>query len=639
VKRRRQAIADVRVEIEAILADPQGLKFQLRQEPRPLWRRALPIVATAIVIAALTAALMWSLRPRSEPQRIMRFPFALPEGQRLTRFGRHMITISPDGTNTVYVANQQLYLRPLSEIESRPIQGTALDVDTPFFSPDGRWVAFHSNAEARFKKIAITGGASVTICEASLPFGASWTSDGHILIGEGPGGILRVNENGGKPDTIVSVKSDEQAHGPQLLPDGDSILFTLTKGNTGAERWDKAQIVVHSLKSGQRKVLLEGGSDARYLPTGNIVYALGATLLAVPFDLKHLKVTGGPVPIVEGVLRSGTATGAANFSFSNDGTLVYIPGGVPNAAGARSLVLVDRNGARKPLPVPPGSYFQPRFSPSGKQLAVSSDDGKEVFVSVYDLTGTGSMRRLTFGGANRFPLWSRDGQHIVFQSDREKDLALFWQRADGNGTVQRLTRPESNLNHVPDSWADDGKTLIFSVGGVDPSIWAVGVDRDSKANVLIDARASVQNYSSVSPDGHWIAYTSGESGGTPNIFVQPYPPTRAQFQLTTDTSLFPIWSPDGKQIFFVQNRGGTGDLWSIDVQTKPGFTFGKPTALPIKNIIINGGQGNPRGYDIGPDGKFVVMVPAVDNQASQQTQQIFTTLHWFEEVKQKFAGN
>jgi eukaryotic-like serine/threonine-protein kinase len=366
---------------------------------------------------------------------------------------------------------------------------------------------------------------------------------------------------------------------------------------------------------------------------------LGATLLAVPFDLKTLKVTGGPVPIVEGVLRSGNATGAANFSSSNDGSLVYIPGGVPNSGGARSLALVDRNGVRKVLPAPPANYYHPRFSPDAKQLTVSSDDGKEVFVSVYDLTGTASMRRLTFGGANRFPLWNRDGQRIVFQSDREKDLGLFWQRADGNGTAERLTKPEDSLSHVPDSWSLDGKTLIFSVGGADQSIRSLSLDRDSKPKVLIDVPGSPQNNSSVSPDGHWIAYTSGESGATGNIYVQPFPPTGAKFQITTDVGLFPVWSPDGKQIFYLQNRGGTGDILSINVQTTPGFTFGKPTALPIRNIIINGGQGNPRGYDISPDGKqFVVMVPAVEAQAGQQTQQIFTTLHWFEEIKERFAA-
>src|SRR5262249_1514140 len=258
-----------------------------------------------------------------------------------------------------------------------------LDVDTPFFSPDGRWIAFHSAAENKFKKIAITGGASVTICDSTLPYGASWTPDGQILIGAGPAGILRVSENGGKPETIASVKADEFAHGPQLLPAGKAILFTLSNG-TGADRWDKAQIMVQSLKSGERKTVWEGGSDARYVPSGHIVYAVGSNLMAVPFDVQRLTVTGGPVPVIEGMFRPPSApTGAAFFAFSENGSMVYVPGVSSDATGGRILALVDRSGARKPLNVPPAPYFQPRISPNGKQLAVTSFDGKEAVVWVY----------------------------------------------------------------------------------------------------------------------------------------------------------------------------------------------------------------------------------------------------------------
>src|SRR5262249_47933118 len=161
--------------IEAAIADPYGARIP-GEGHRPLWKRAIPIIVTAVVVAAAMAAGMWNLRT-VKPTGLTRFPFVIPEGQRFTRAGRHLVALSPDGANIVYVANQQLYLRTMAEVDSRPIQGTNLDVDTPFFSPDGRWVAFHSSAENKFKKIAITGGASVTICDAPLPFGASWTPD------------------------------------------------------------------------------------------------------------------------------------------------------------------------------------------------------------------------------------------------------------------------------------------------------------------------------------------------------------------------------------------------------------------------------------------------------------------------------
>ena len=510
----------------------------------------------------------------------------------------------------------------MSEMESRPIQGTALDADTPFFSPDGKWLAFHSNSENKFKKIAITGGASVTICDSAIPYGASWTQNNHILIGAGPGGILRVSADGGKPETIVEVKSGEIAHGPQLLPDGDTILFTLATDTTGLDRWDQARIVVHSLKSGDQKVLLEGGGDARYIETGHIVYALGTTLLAVRFDLPNLQVIGGPVPVIEGLRRSTGGTAAAQFSFSSNGSMVYMPGSPSDITTGRILALVDLTGARKPIPLPPGNYFHPRFSPDGKHLAVHTDDGKDIVVSIYDLAGTTSLRRLTFGGANRFPIWTPDGQRIVFQSDREGDLGLFWQRADGTGVAERLTKPEGTGSHVADYWLKDGKTLVFVTGPTgNAGISTISMERDSKAKTLIDEPSSSQVSAYLSPDGRWIVYQSNESqqgtGGRPGasarIYVQPFPPTGAKNQITATQGISPVWSPDGKKVFYVQNVAGRGDIMSIDVQTGPTFVFGNPTPLPIKNIIHNGAAGMPRGFDLSPDGKqFVVMLPATE---------------------------
>jgi len=636
-RRRWQAVGDMRVEIEAATGNP----YEEAVGRRPLWKRAIPIVVTGVVVAAAMAGIMWNPRT-TRPSGLTRFSFVIPEGQRLTRTGRHVVAISPGGANMVYVANNQLYLRSMAEMESRPIQGTNLDVDTPFFSPDGRWLGFHSATENKIKKIAITGGASVTICDSPLPFGASWASDGYILLGAGPAGILRVSENGGKPETVVSVKEGEFAHGPQLLPGGNTILFTLATG-TSADRWDKAQIVVQSLKSGERKAVWEGGSDGHYVPSGHVVYASGSTLLAIPFEIRNLTRTGGPVPVIEGVFRTPNAavtTGAAHFGVSENGSMVYVPGSNSEGNSGRLLALVDRSGTRKPLPVPPAPYLQPRISPNGKQLVVSTDDGKDAVVWVYDLAGTTSMRRLTFGGANRFPLWSRDGQRVVFASDREGDSALFWQRADGNGSAERLTKPERKQlgGYTPDTWSLDGKTLLFSsVGGSDTGIWSVVTEGDAKPKLLINTPSKRDDFSSISPDGHWIAYESYETGSS-EIYVQPFPPTSAKYQITTIGGSFPTWSPDGKQIFFTQGRTGIGRILSIDVQTQPSFVFGKPTPLAIDGILTGGGAGMPRGYDITPDGKFVVMLSLSEAEtSSRQTQQMYVTLNWFEELKQRVA--
>jgi serine/threonine-protein kinase len=635
-KRRWQAVGDMRVEIESAMSAP----YEEAATHRPLWKRAIPIVVTAIVVAATTAGVMW--HPRTvKPAGLTRFPFVIPADQRFTRPGRHIVAISPDGANIVYVANRQLYLRAMAEMESRPIQGTNLDVDTPFFSPDGQSVGFHSIAENKLKKIAITGGASVTICDEQNPYGASWTSDDQILVGAGPAGIFRVSANAGKPETVIAVKPNEAAHGPQLLPGGQAILFTLATG-TSNDRWDKAQIVVQSLKSGERKTIWEGGSDARYVPSGHIVFASGSTLMAFPFDAQKLARTGGPVPVVEGVLRTpagGITTGAAHFSVSDSGSIAYIPG--VDSGEDRILALVDLNGTRHPLSVKPASYFNPRFSPNGKQkqIAVSTDDGKDSVVWVYDLAGTTSMRRLTFGGANRFPLWSPDGERIVFQSDREGDPALFSQRADGNGSAERLTKSEvKQPSFSPDAWSLDRKTLLFSsVGSTDTGIWSVVLgERDAKPKLLIDTPSKRDDFANISPDGHWLVYESNETGRM-EIYVRPFPlADNTKFQITTAGFSFPIWAPDGKRIFFVQNGQANGHLFSIDIQTQPSFVFGQPTPLPIEGIAVNGGPGLPRGYDISPDGKqFVVMMSPTEATRAGQGQQINVTLNWFEELKKR----
>jgi serine/threonine-protein kinase len=429
-KKRWQAIGDVRAEIEIIAAAPHSTLAlaQAVAPPKPLWRRALPAAVTAVVVGGLAGAIGYCARPSPTPPSVTRFSFALGDGQQFTNQGRQVVAMSPDGTQMVYVANQRLYLRSMSELDARPIGGIdgSYAVLNPVFSPDGRSIAFYSGGggDNTLKKIAVTGGAAVTLCPvANGPFGMSWTPDG-ILYGLGSQGIMRVSASGGTPETIISVKAGEFAHGPQMLPDGQTVLFTLA---TSATDWDKARIVVQSLKSGERKTLIEGGSDARYLPTGHIVYALGGVVFALPFDVRRLQVSGGPVPVVEGVRRAGATTGTAQFSTAANGSLVFVPGPVSaSSTGLQELALIDRKGTVEPLKLPPGAYDHPRVSPDGTRLVFATDDGKDAVVWIYELSGATAMRRLTFGGKNRFPIWSADGQHVAFQSDRDGDLGIFW---------------------------------------------------------------------------------------------------------------------------------------------------------------------------------------------------------------------
>jgi Tol biopolymer transport system component len=371
------------------------------------------------------------------------------------------------------------------------------------------------------------------------------------------------------------VKNGELADGPQMLPGGQVLLFTIASG-ASADRWGKAQIVVQSLKSGERKTLIEAGSDARYLPTGHIVYALGGVLYAVPFDLNRLQVMAGPVPILEGIRRAGAQqTGVAHFSVANGGSLMFIPGPV-SAGGAQSdLALFDGKGGTEALKLPPGSYSSPRISPDGKYVAFGNDDGKEVSVWVYELSGASSMRRLTFGGNNQSPIWSSDGRRVAFSSDREGDGAIFWQKADGTGTAERLTRAEQGTTQVPKSWSPDGKQFLFeAVKGSSVSLWTFSL-QDRKSTLIAGVQSTGPLDPMFSPDGRWIAYRSTQMGAD-QIYVQPFPSTGAKYQITKSGGHKSVWSPDGKQLFYVP---GGAQFAVVTIATQPSFTFGNPEPL------------------------------------------------------------
>lgn len=608
----------------------------------PLWRRAIPVVLSAIAASALAGTAVWylSLRP-SMPLGVTRFPLTLPEGQPFSAIGglRHLIAMSPDGAQVVYAAPSRLYLRSMSQLDVKAIQGTEgyKSVTEPVFSPDGRSVAFFALADQTLKRVAVMGGAAVTICPADDPFGISWGPDS-IVFGQGSKGIMRVSPNGGTADVLVRVKNGEEAHGPQLLPGGQYVLFTLATGTT-RDRWDKARIVVQSLKSGEQTPLIEGGSDARYVPTGHIVYALGGSLYAVAFDLQRLQVTSGPVPIVEGVRRAPAGvTGAAHFSFSSTGSLIYVPGPVSASSALLEIALIDRKGGVEPLKLLPGPYLMPRVSPDGTRIAFGTDEGKEAIVWIYDLSGTTSSRRLTFGGNNRFPIWSADGKRVAFQSDRDGDLAIFSQRADGIGTAERLTKPDQGESHVPESWSPKGDRFLYSVTkGSDVSLWTFSL-QDGRATPFGAVHSSSPTGAVFSPDGRWVAYTSTERDTT-TIYVQPFPATGAKYQLFAKGSDRPhmaVWSPDGKELFYDPRPFG---FEAVSVTIEPTFAFGNARAVPQPFQL--GPSSERRPYDITPGGKFVGLLPAGQKVFyTPIAPQIQVVLNWTEELKAKVpAGN
>jgi len=628
-RERASDIHDVRLALEGAFeaAGPQAPVAVAAT--RSLWRRALPIAATAVLAGLVVGSAVWSLT-RPAPETITRFPLTLPPGDSFTNTNRHVVALSPDGTRLVYVANLQLYLREMDQMAATPIRGTEESgSQSPFFSPDSQWVGFWANGNLR--KVSVTGGASVTLCAAARPYGASWGADDTILFGQGPGGILRVAANGGAPEVLIPMDSDknERGHGPQMLPDRKTVLFTLS--TTGS--WDDSQIVAQSLETGERRVLIEGGRDARYVPTGHLVYALGETLLAVPFDLARLEVTSGPVPVVEGVGHGGGDTWVAHASFSGSGSLVYVPHTSLVSRAVRQLVWVDREGVEAPLTQTRGSYLVPRVSPDGRRLAVAiMAEDRDIWV--YEMARD-TMTRLTFAeGTDTDPVWSPDGQRIAFYSSRPTADGtvggILAKAADGGGEAVLLRGIDGGA--YPSSWSADGKVIVFRANGdLGHDIGVLSLDGEPKDEILLGTPFG-ELHPSLSPDGRWLAYASDESGQR-EVYVRPFPGPGGKWQVSTGGGAEPIWARNGTEIFY----RNADKMMAAPVSADKVFAAGKPIELFEERYAVDPIGNDMHNYDVAPDGQRFVMIKEGEQESTAVP--INHVLNWFEELKRLVPTN
>ncbi|HET9362143.1 MAG TPA: protein kinase [Vicinamibacterales bacterium] len=631
-RRRCQHVGDARIAIEEAIAQPVTsaelpVAMTTAAVARPLWRRTIPILVSAIVAGAIASALTWYL-VRPGPPAVVRFPIAIPEERQLRQ--SKVLDVSPDGTRLAYTAGGQLFLHDFAKTEARAITDKDVEAHYPLFSPDGSWIVFWSRNDLMLKKVAVDGGMTLPLCRTNYPLGLSWHGES-IVFATGGGGIQRVSENGGEPETLIASRPGEVWDGPQLLNGGTAVLYTIAQG-LGADRWDKARVVVQSLASGEPKVIVENGSAARYLPTGHLMYAVGGTLMAVAFDPVSLEKRGRAVPVEDGIVRSANpaSTGAsAQIAWSNAGTLAYVRG--LGSATQLRLALFHRNGTTEPLPLQAREWQHPRVSPDGSQLVVGTDDGREAAVWIYALKSGGEPRRLTFEGRNTSPIWMPDGKHVTFQSDREGDLALFTQQADGK-PAERLAKPEAGFSFRPEAWSKGGILAFLKFGGPAgiADLWTLS-EGGGSPKPLVELPDSNQRFTAFHPSGQWFAYASSElSRGTTNfhVFVQPFPPTGRKFQASASSSngFDPVWSlPDGKRLFYIVRPAN--EVVVVDIDPTSGFV-GKPS--PVRGLRVQiGGPG--RGYDIMPDGTFVTVLPP--DSSGRPAEQITIVLNWFEELK------
>ena len=623
-------IADVRLELEKVLAGPGGLIVEpaiqvaamAEAPPQPKWPWVAAIVLTGLV--ALIAG--FGLRP-SEPGPVSRSDYELPDGINFRSTGRSVVAISPDGRYFVYNGTGGLYLRAMDELDARPIAGTEGDLTNPVFSPDSQWVAFWDR-EGQIEKIEVSGGTPIRVGAAEgNPQGISWGVDDTLLFAQA-GGIYSVSANGGTPELIIEARDGELSYGPQLLPDDKGILFTVREDS--ADR-DSAQIVVQSIDTPPDRKVVWNGSDGRYVSTGHLIYALNDDLFAIAFDLDTLETRGSAVSLEQRVARSANS-GTANYGVSDDGTLVYRVGTEANLAGAdRSLVWVDPDGREELFAVPSGDYEWARVSPDGTEVAVYID-GENVDVWIADVE-RGTIIKLTTNAAfDGFPIWSPDGDRVVFWSNRENAPGLYWRAADGTGVEELLAEFEEEVR--PFDWSADGSLLVFEYGVGEGRDIGVLTMEDASWTPLLDSEAA-EYAPAISPDGEWIAYTSTETGGQA-VYVQRFPGLGNRRQVSIGLGTEPTWSPGGDKLFYFRGapNGPADGMMGVTVSTEPTLTLGTTPEIQFERTYSHQ-RGQARLYDIAPVGNRFLMVSNDGGQTESGSPQIIVVQNWFEELKER----
>ncbi len=568
-------------------------------------RLAWTVAAIAGIAALAAGALAWRAMTRVESPQVMRFSAPNTIAARpADNYG--IIAVSPDGREIVYAASlnatKMLFRRAIDQFEAKPIPGTEGAVQ-PFFSPDGKWVGFV--ARHKLMKVALSGGQPIELAHAALPRGAEWLEDDTIVFC--PyfyGGIDRVPASGGTatPVSKVDRAAGERSHRwPHALPGGKVVLYSVGLGSS----WDNAKVVAQRLDTGERKVVLNGGCDARYVPTGHLVYVRGNSLYAVPFDAEALEVRGQPVEVLSGVANH--SAGGAEFAFSRNGMLVYFSPGVGGDEGGQ-LIVVNRRGEQQPARLPAGAFSSPGFSPDGSAIAAVRD------YNIWAIdTIRGTSTRVASGARVAWPVWSSDGSHIYYSSERFGWWQVFARAADGSDEERQISKSDAAV--VPLAMSPDGREMLVRI---DRKETAGDVDlMDLEGRIRPFARSEADELpGAFSPDGRWIVYSSDESGRA-EIYVRPASGAAGRWQISIEGGIDPRWAlPD--EIAYLQGSR----IMAVTVKTAPSFSVGTPRLLVDRNAS---------DFDLTRDGR--ILIAEAPDAASPG--RLNVVVNWFEELRRR----
>jgi serine/threonine protein kinase len=618
VQDRYTGIADARVDIQRVLADPAGVVVEPVVTVAEVVRQPkLPWVAAIVAVAFIAALSGWLLKPAppSGLSEVARLTVTLPPGDSL-RENLLDFDVSPNGASFAYVSNGQLYLRNISEPTPRVFSGTA-GAQSPFFSPDGEWIGFFAGGE--LKKVPTSGGDPEALGSARNPKGASWAADGTIYFApDDNAGIWRVSSSGGdlpEPVTDLDRQAGEISHRwPQVLPGGDAVLFTVWTGPGSSEK----DVELEIFDTGERRVVAPGGETGRYVTSGHLVYAIEGdeVLMAVPFDLERLEVEGSPTSVEDAV---AVGSEGALYAVSESGVLAYIR--AEPARNLTRLAWVGRDGTVEPFG-PEGLYDLPRLSPDGGLAAVRAT-GPIDRVALYDFARE-VFTPVAGEQSNQFAVWHSNGEGILYSGTRSGSFNIYQAALDNGGREQRLTssdNPETPYSVSSDGW------LIFAATDPQTSsdLWALLLDEGSDAPRKFLATHAVETAATFSPDGRSVAYVS-DTSGQPEVFLRPFPEGEPPTAVGPGHS--PMWSPGGQELFYLSPNDD--QLIAATIRGS-GFDTVVVSSVPLLDNwpgwAATSGFGS---YDVSPDGRFLTVVRT---QPSPSPNEITVVLNWSEDLK------
>jgi len=639
LNKRLADIADARLDIEEASSPSVGLTPTSASVAFSGWRRVLPWAVAATSAGALAAVLVSGSRTASVA-RPMRLSVDLGlRGEGTTPASPATLALSADGASVAFVPVKrsdnlpQLYLRTFDRADAVLLPGTE-GANGPFFSPDGQWVGFF--ASGKLKKIAVTGGEPITLCDAPNGHGGNWGEDGAIVFSaDQQTALSRVPSAGGRPEPLTALEPGEKTQRwPQVLPGGKTVLYSSLSPAGNLFDFNQSNLVAQRLPNGPRKIVVRGAYFGRYVLSGHLLYLHDDTLFAVPFDRERLELTGPARPLADRLV-SNTEAGTAMFAVSSSGVLVnvrrFLDGDV------RPITWLDRSGRSAMLRSTPSAWGDFSFAPDGRRLAVTASDGKQGDIWVDDL-GRDALDRVThFNSGSGTPTWTPDGRRIAFSSmlgehEVARTYNLYWVQSDGSGTLQRLTT--SPHLQTPGSWHPSGKILAFTERGPRSAVMLLPMEGDERSGwkpgnpTIFSSGAFDQRAPAFSPDGRWLAYESNQSG-TFNVYVRPFPGPGAQIPISTSGGEFPTWSRTRHELIY-----GTRDRRVMIVNySVQGDSFRADQPRPWPEAQLKPELGHSRGFDLHPDGERLVLPAVGETGPAPKWDRLDLILNVFDELR------